>query len=75
MGKTYRIAMIPGDGTEPEVVAEGRKVLEVAAAKFGFSLDMASFDFGGDRYLKTGEVLPDSAADELRGFHAITSVR
>ena len=71
MGKTYRIAMIPGDGTGPEVVAEGRKVLEVAAAKFGFSLDMASFDFGGDRYLKTGEVLPDSAADELRGFHAI----
>ncbi len=71
MGKTYRIAVIPGDGTGPEVIAEGRKVLEVAAGKFGFSLDMASFDFGGDRYLKTGEVLPDSAASELRGFHAI----
>jgi 3-isopropylmalate dehydrogenase len=71
MGKTYRIAVIPGDGTGPEVVAEGCKVLEAAAKKFGFSLDMASFDFGGDRYLKTGEVLPDSAVAELRGFHAI----
>ena len=71
MAKTYKIAVLPGDGTGAEVVAEGNKVLEAAAAKFGFKLDMTEFDFGGDRYLKTGEILPDSAVEELRQFHAI----
>ena len=71
MGRTYKIAVIPGDGTGPEVVAEGQKALQTAAAKFGFSLDMTSFDFGGDRFLKTGEVLPDSAVGELKAFDAI----
>ena len=71
MGKTYKIAVIPGDGTGPEVVAEGRKALLAAAAKFGFKLEMTDFDFGGERYLRTGEILPDSAADELRRFDAI----
>ena len=65
MNKTYKIAVLPGDGTGPEVVAEGIKVLKVASDKFGFKLDFTTFDFGGDRYLKTGEILPDSAADEL----------
>jgi len=69
--KTYKIAVIPGDGTGPEVVREGIKVLDTAAAKFNFKLDYAHYDFGGDRYLKTGEVLPDSAADELGKFDAI----
>ena len=71
MAKSYKIAVIPGDGTGPEVTAEGKKVLEVAASKFGFSLDMTDFDFGGDRYLKTGEVLPDTASDEMRKFDSI----
>jgi 3-isopropylmalate dehydrogenase len=71
MGKTYNIAVIPGDGTGPEVVREGKKVLQAASSKSGFSLDMKEFDYGGDRYLRTGEVLPDGAADELRGFDAI----
>ncbi len=71
MGKTYKIAVIPGDGTGPEVVAEGRKALLAAAGKFGFKLEMTDFDFGGERYLRTGEILPDSAADELRRFDAI----
>jgi 3-isopropylmalate dehydrogenase len=71
MKKTFKIAVIPGDGTGPEVVAEGVKVLNAAAAKYGFKLDLTLYDFGGDRYLKTGEVLPDSAADELRKFDAI----
>jgi 3-isopropylmalate dehydrogenase len=71
MGKTYKIAVIPGDGTGPEVVAEGRKALVAAAAKFGFKLEMTDFDFGGERYLRTGEILPDTAADELRKFDAI----
>ena len=71
MAKTYKIAVIGGDGTGPEVAREGVKVLRAAAEKFGFSLDFTDYDFGGDRYLRTGEVLPDSAADEMRGFDAI----
>jgi len=67
----HRIAVIPGDGTGPEVVAEGLKVLEAAASKFGFKYETTTFDFGGDRYLKTGETLPDGAVDELRAFKAI----
>jgi len=71
MGKTYKIAVIGGDGTGPEVVAEGVKVLQVAAGKFGFSLELTNFDYGGDRYLRTGEVLPDNAVEELSKHDAI----
>ncbi len=71
MSKAYKIAVLPGDGTGPEVVDEGRKALSAAAAKYGFKLEMTDFDFGGDRYLRTGEILPDSAADDLRQFDAI----
>lgn len=71
MTKTYNIAVIGGDGTGPEVAKEGVKVLNAAAAKHGFKLEMTDFDFGGERYLRTGEVLPESAPDELRKFDAI----
>ncbi len=69
--KSYDIAVIGGDGTGPEVAREAVKVLKSAAAKFSFKLDFTDFDFGGDRYLKTGEVLPDSAVGELSRFPAI----
>ncbi len=69
--KTYKIAVLPGDGTGPEVVREGLKVLNAAADKFGFKLETENFDFGGDRYLTTGEVLPENAAEELRKFDSI----
>jgi 3-isopropylmalate dehydrogenase len=68
---TYKIAVLPGDGTGPEVVVEGLKVLNAAAAKYGFKLETKEYDFGGDRYIATGEVLPETAADELREFDAI----
>ncbi len=71
MTKSYKIAVIGGDGTGPEVAREGVKVLKAAAAKHGFKLDFTDFDFGGDRYLRTGEVLPPSAPDEMRQFDAI----
>jgi 3-isopropylmalate dehydrogenase len=71
MPKTYRIAVIAGDGTGPEVIAEGMKVLNAASRKYGFRLDYTPFDFGGERYLRTSEVLPDSAIDEFRKFDAI----
>ena len=71
MTNSYRIAVIGGDGTGPEVVREGCKVLQAAAATYGFALEMTDFDFGRERYLRTGEVLPDRPADELRQFDAI----
>ncbi len=67
----YRIAVIPGDGTGPEVTAEAVKVLKAAAQKFNFRVELTEFDFGGERYKRTGELLPDSAVEELRKFHAI----
>ncbi len=71
MTKPYRIAVIPGDGTGLEVINEGRKALTAAADRFGFELKMTDFDFGGDRYLRTGEVLPETAVDDLRAFDSI----
>ncbi|MEK7267434.1 MAG: 3-isopropylmalate dehydrogenase, partial [Nitrospirota bacterium] len=69
--KAYNIAVIPGDGTGPEVIAEGIKVLNAAEEKFGFKLNLTYYDFGGDRYLKTGEVLPENAVSELKKHNAI----
>ena len=71
MGKTYKIAVMGGDGTGPEVVAEGVKVLKTAAKKFGFGLELTDIDYGGERYLRTGEVLPANAVEVLSGFDAI----
>ncbi len=68
---THRIAVIPGDGTGPEVVAEGLKVLNAIAGPAGLKFDFVHYDLGGERYLKTGEVLPASVLDELRQFKAI----
>jgi 3-isopropylmalate dehydrogenase len=67
----HRIAILPGDGIGPEVVQEGLKVLEAVAAATGLRYQTESYDLGGERYLKTGEVLPDSVLEELRGFDAI----
>jgi 3-isopropylmalate dehydrogenase len=68
---TYKIAVMPGDGTGPEVTAEAVKVIKAAADKFNFKLDLTDFDFGGERYKRTGETLPDSGVKELRQFDAI----
>ncbi|MEA2592289.1 MAG: 3-isopropylmalate dehydrogenase, partial [Actinomycetota bacterium] len=64
---SYRIAVLGGDGIGPEVIAEALKVSRAAGA----TLDTVDYDLGGRRYLATGEVLPDSVLDELRGFDAI----
>ncbi|PXF53215.1 MAG: 3-isopropylmalate dehydrogenase [Deltaproteobacteria bacterium] len=68
---TYKIAVIPGDGTGPEVVAEGVKVLKAASDRFGFNLDFTWYDYGGERYLRTGEVLPEGAVEDLKQNKAI----
>ncbi len=71
MAKNYKIAVLPGDGTGPEVVAEGLKVLDAVAAKFGFTTQRETFDWGGERYLATGNVLPDDAVETLQKFNAV----
>ena len=67
----YKIAVIPGDGTGPEVITQGLKVLEAVAEREKFTYRLTYYDFGGERYLKTGELLPDSGIDELKKMHAI----
>jgi len=66
---SYRIGVLPGDGTGPEVVREGLKVLE--AVRGGFDVDLVPFDLGGERYLRTGEVLPDEDLARLKELDAI----
>jgi 3-isopropylmalate dehydrogenase len=68
---SYKIAVIPGDGTGPEVVKEGMKVLEAAGKRFDFKYETRIFDFGGERYLKTQKTLEDGDIEELKKYSAI----
>ncbi len=70
-GKTYKIGVIPGDGIGAEIISAGMKVVRAASEKFEFKLETVNYDFGGDRYLKTGETLPDSAIAEFRKLDSI----
>ena len=63
----HKVGVIGGDGIGPEVVAEALKVVRAA----GVDLDTVDFDLGGERYLRTGEVLPDADLDVLRGLDAV----
>ncbi|HIE51790.1 MAG TPA: 3-isopropylmalate dehydrogenase [Armatimonadetes bacterium] len=67
----HKIAVIPGDGIGPEVVREGLKVLQAAAAKTGMEYEIREFDYGGDRYLRTGQVVPPDFLEIMRQFDAI----
>ena len=71
MSNTHRIAVIPGDGIGPEVVREALRVLERVAAIEGFGLELTRYPFGAEHYLKSKEVLPDPAFEEIRGHDAI----
>lgn len=69
--KNYHIAVIPGDGTGPEVIAEGIKVLKAIGKKHQLSFSFDTYDFGGERYLKTGHILTDEDVEALRKYKAI----
>ena len=69
--KTYKIAVIGGDGTGPEVIAQGLKVLEAVASKYNFKYESINYDLGGERYLRTGEILPVSVLKELVSVDSI----
>ncbi|HOG16623.1 MAG TPA: 3-isopropylmalate dehydrogenase [Syntrophales bacterium] len=68
---SYKIAVIGGDGTGPEVIREGIKVLGAVSQKFGLSFDFHHYDFGGERYKKTDKIIEKEEIDELRQFDAI----
>src|SRR3981081_2911782 len=67
----FRIAVIPGDGIGPEVIAQGLRVLEAVTAATGTRLDRVTYDVGAERYLRTGEILPDAVFAELQAADAI----
>jgi len=71
MSKQYKLALIGGDGIGPEVVAEGVKVLDAVAAKYGVSFAKKEFDLGARLWHRTGETLPDAVLEELKGFDVI----
>ena len=71
MAKTYRVAVIAGDGIGREVVPEGINALEAAARRFGFALEWREFDWSCETYAKTGRMMPEDGLDQLRSFDAV----
>jgi len=69
--RKYNIAVIPGDGTGPEVIAEGLKVLDAVSGKYGFQLSFHRYDLGGELYKKTGEALPDEVFESIKRCQAV----
>jgi len=67
----YKIAVIPGDGTGPEVIREGLKVLEAVSKKYKFNYETKIFPFGGEYYLKTKKTLTDEDIEELKQYDVI----
>jgi len=67
----YKIPVIPGDGIGPEIIREGRKVLEAAGEKFGFDIDWIEYPHGADHYLETGELISEDTLKELSAYKAI----
>ena len=71
MNKNFKLAVIGGDGIGPEVVAEGLKVLDAVASKYGATFSKKDFDLGARFWHKTGETLPDAVLEELKTFDVI----
>lgn len=69
--KTYRIAVIPGDGIGHEVMPEGLRAVEAAARRFGFAIDWDMRDWSCERFHRTGSMMPENGLDEIAGHDAI----
>lgn len=67
----YDIAVIAGDGTGPEIIGEGVKVVEAVSSKYDFQISFDRYDLGGAHYRETGETLSDEILESLKGCHAI----
>lgn len=66
-----RVAVVPGDGVGPEVVAETLPLMSAAASLEGVQIELSEFDWGGERYLRTGEAMPTTAVEQVRNFDAV----
>ena len=71
MAKTYKIAVLGGDGTGPEVVAEAIKALNAAGEKYDVKLEYTDFNWGGEHYMATGEILPEDGPEQLKAYDSI----
>jgi len=69
--KTYRIAVIPGDGIGKEVVPEGLRVLEATGRRFGIDFRFDHFDWSCETYRRTGRMMPEDGLEQLRDHDAI----
>jgi 3-isopropylmalate dehydrogenase len=69
--KRFTVAVIAGDGIGPEVIAEARKITQAAASREGAEIEWVDYPFGAAHYLKTGEILPESAIAEMAGSDAM----
>jgi len=69
--RMYNIALIPGDGIGPEIIKEGKKVIDAASYRYGIKINWTEYPFGAEHYIKTGELLPDSALKEMEDMDAI----
>ncbi|WP_440953165.1 isocitrate/isopropylmalate dehydrogenase family protein [Methanococcoides sp. FTZ1] len=67
----YKVPVLPGDGIGPEIIAEGKKVIDAAGEKFGFDVDWIEFPHGADHYLETGELISEDSLKELSAYEAI----
>jgi len=70
-GRSYQIGLIPGDGVGPEVINEGVKVLKAVGEKLRIKFEFVNYDFGGEKYLRTGEVLPEQAIEEFKKLDSL----
>jgi len=71
MSRTYSIAVIPGDGIGKETIPESLKVLDAAARKYGFDLNLTHFDWSCETYKQTGKMMPDDGLDQLAKSNSI----
>src|SRR3954453_18482083 len=69
--RTYRIAVVPGDGIGKETVPEGLRVLDAAARRFGFDLKLTHYDWSCETYKETGRMMPEDGLDRLRDSDSI----
>ena len=67
----YKIPVIPGDGIGPEIIVEGRKVLDAAGEAYGFDIEWIEYPHGAEHYLETGELISEDTLKELSGYDAI----
>src|SRR6185503_2866667 len=68
---SHKLAIVPGDGIGVDVTREAVKVLRAADARFGLGLVLDEYDFGAERFLRTGEALPPGMMDRFRTYDAI----